>query len=478
MTENSDAEFGISISDIVRRLWAWRGLIVFVPLLFAGFAALLVVVASLAQNRQATYLISLRNIENQRYPNGAEFSPRDLLIPEVLAELRSRYDIAPDADLREAISVSYDSPLADGIARNYQQRLSARNLSQAEIESLNQNYLEELRNAMRASLRINVDYRALGLDSATGLALAAELPRLWTSIYTTKYRIFTDKGVADLAVTRTEEDLASTASIITANTRIDAMQRGLATFIDDNRLSMLRIGEGVSAADLLIELRNFQSIWFNPVKVLALRGEDAIANAYLDELRFNVTEKRRQVEAFDATLRGLGDYQRSGQSVQVGQPPAIQGETTNTIQVGDSVFSGIIELAQRGSFAEFVERTLEERRDLMLELSALEKEREFAAASTKSGDITPEFRAQAAELLKALTVQYSQMLRAAEGQLRSRAGELAEPLLGPRLGGDRLLSSRSILIVGAAGLVGLLLTVIGVLVGEALRRPRADARAS
>lgn len=477
MREDSDLEDGVSLADIFGRLWAWRGLIVFVCLLFISLAALAIVVSSLAQSRQATYLISLRNIENQRYPNGTQFSPRDLLIPEVLAQLRSRFDISAGADLREAISINYDSPVSEGIAKKYQQRLSARNLSQAEIETLNQSYLAELRDTTRSSLRINVDYLDLGLDATTGLALAAELPRLWTQIYTTKYRIFLDRGIANLAITRSEEDLTSTSSIITANTRIDAMQRGLRTFVEDNRLSMLRTEDDLSPADLLVELQNFRSIWFNPVKVLALRSDDGTANIYLDELRFDIAEKRHQIEAFDATLKGLGDYQRSGQPAQIGQPSMAQGEQANSIQLGDSALSGIVELVQRGSFAPFVQRTLDDRRLLMIELSALEKEREFAIGATQNGTaITPEFRSGAAEVLKNLTENYSQMLRAAEDQLRNRAGELFEPLLGPVLGGGELVSLRGLLIVAAAGLSGFLLTVIGVLLAGVVRRREPEAK--
>lgn len=172
MSENADQEIGISLSDIFWRLWQWRGLIVLVPLLLAGLAAL-------GESRQATYLVSLRNIESQRYPNGSDFLPRDLLIPEVLSEVRRRYDIPASVDLNKAISVAYDSPVEEGIARSYQQRLSARNLTQAEIERLNQSYFQELRTAMRSALRVSVDYPVLDLDSERGMALAAELPRIW-----------------------------------------------------------------------------------------------------------------------------------------------------------------------------------------------------------------------------------------------------------------------------------------------------------
>lgn len=474
MTENRELDDGISFSDIFWRLWAWRGVIVFVPILFAAIAALFVVVSSLSQTRYATYLISLRNIENQRYPNGAEFSPRDLVIPEVLAELHERFDIPKDVNLLDSISVTYDSPLSQSVALKYQQRFAARNLTQAEIDTLNQNYLEELRTVMRSSLRINVDFRALGLDSATGLALAAELPRLWTSIYTTKYRIFTDRRLADLAVTRSLEKLDTTGSIITANGRINAMRYGLGTIINDNRLSMLRTDGGLAPADLLLELDNFQSIWFNPVKAWSLRGADTTATAYLDELRLNINEKQRQIVAYDSALAGLSEYQSSRQMGQVAQFPTIPGDQMGAVQLGDSAFSGIVQLAQQASFTGFVQRVLDERRDLMIELARLEKEQEFATKGADNITISPEFLNRASEMLHEQTKLYAELLQTAEAKLRDRAGDLSQPLMGPLLGGDSLFSLRNLMIIVAAGLAGGILAVISALVAGGLRRPEPN----
>lgn len=479
MKEETDADYGISFSDIVWRLWDWRGLIVLVPLLCAGIAALVVLVSVLAQDRLATYLISLRNIENQRYPNGAEFSPRDLLIPEVIAQLRSRHDVESASDLRDAVSVVYDSPLAEGIAQKYQQRLSARNLTQAEIDSLNQRYLEDLRNAMRSSLRITVDYGSLGLDSSAGQAIAAELPGVWSSVYTTKYRIFTDSSLADLAVTRSQEDLSDTGSIITANARVEAMDRGLQTFLEDNRFAMLRTADGLSAADMRIELNNFRSIWFNPLKAYTLgAAADTIASSYLDELGLNIAEKRREVESFTQTLAGLNQFQGSSRTdTPAAQPPSVQGNQPNTVQVGDSAFSGIVELAQQASFASFVERILDERREAMVELAAMEKERDFAL-NTAEGTIPPEFRTQASQVLSEVTGHYSQLLDDAEALMRNRAGDLFEPLLGPVLSGGKMLSLRSALFIVAAGLAGGLAVVIGVLVAGSVRPREGRGKAA
>lgn len=476
MSENVDQEIGISLSDIFWRLWKWRGVIVFVPLLLAGVAALAIVFSALGQSRHATFLVSLRNIENQRYPNGSDFSPRDLLIPEVLSEIRRLYEIPNDVNINEAINVAYDSPIADGIAKSYQQRLSARNLTQAEIEALNERYLQELQSAMRSALRISVDYPALGIDSEKGMALAADLPRLWTSVYTTKYRIFTDRGLADLAVTRTVEDLDTTSSILIANNRMREMVKGIGTFLEDNRLSMVRVANGVSPADLLVELNNFEAIHFSVLKAMAFQTEDTAAQAYLNRLRLDVGEKKRQVQAFDSTISSLGDYQRSGRTEKVSQRPFPQApvpqvEQGSSIQIGDSAFSGIVELAERGSYADLVRRVLDERRDLMIELAALEKELQLATSGVQGITVSPAFVADAAESLNTLTAQYSNMLRLAEDQLRTRGGELFEPLLGPRLGDSPLISLRSLLIVAAAALAGLLLSVTGVLVAGSIRRP-------
>lgn len=460
MLANSGADAEISLSDLFRRLWQWRGVIVLVPLLIAGMAALTVVFSALGESRQATYLVSLKSIENQRYPNGSEFSPRDLLIPEVLSEVRRLYDISSDINLNDAISVSYDSPLAEGIAKSYQQRLSARNLTQAEIEALNQNYLRELNSAMRSSIRITADYPALGLDSARGMALIADLPRIWNSIYTTQYRIFSDRGLADLAVTRTEENLTTTASILTVNNRLRAMMRGVNTFLDDNRLAMLRTPDGIAPADLIIDLRNFQEVYFNILKTVAFKTNDLAAQAYLSRIKLDIQEKTRQIKAHDDTLSSLGEYQRSARS-DASIPVALpQIDNNSSVQIGDTALTGIIDLAEQGSYANLVRRVLDDRRVLMIELAALERELEVATTSGQDITISPRFVSEAAEVLKDLTNQYSEMLRTAVDQLRLRSGELYEPLLGPRLSSSPLFSQRSAMIIGAAGLAGLLLSVV------------------
>ena len=475
MAENAATSDEISLSDIFWRLWAARGVIVLVPLLAAAAAALLVGVVALFQSPPVTYLVNLRNIENQRYPNGAAFSPQDLLIPEILAELRQRFNLPQDANLREAISVTYDSPIASGIARLYQQRLAARNLTQAEIAAINQSYLEELQAAMRSSLRVSVNYRALGVDGDTGKAIATALPELWTTIYTTKFRIFTDRRIADLAVTRTQEDLATSASILVASARIEAMRAGLTILQEDNRLSLLQTDEGMSPADLDVELRRFAMIWFHPIKASRLQQPgDAVAGSYVSALRLDIAEKRRRVEAYDTTLAELRTYQSIGQlPPQVTDQPAMPGDRSSSLQVGETALSEIVQLAEQASFANFVQETLRNRRLLMFEISELTRELDLALIDDDAVVTSAEFRAQAAAQLQDLTQHYSELVRGAEGLLRDRGGDLFQPALGPLVGGSFFTVGNALAIAVAALAAGLLTVVVVLLRGSI--RPRVAA---
>lgn len=456
---DSVANDEISLSDIIKRLWAGRGIIVILPIIAAGLAALFVVMAALDTSRPITYLVNLKNIENQRYPNGTVFAPQDLLIADVLAELRTRFDLPAGANLREAITVNYDSPIAAGLARAYRDRLAARNLTQAEISAINEAYTAELRAATNASLRINVDNRALGIDTVTALDVARALPEIWAKIYTTQFRIFTDTRLADYSVTRTREDLATTSSILVADARLETIRRGLNIILGDNRLSLLRTADGITAADLREDLRRFTTIFFNPIKIAGFQSGDAVSAAYVTELRANLADMRRRIAAYDESLKELRDHQRTSQVPPAGQPSTADG---SALQVGDAALREIVQLAQQASFSAFVQDTLNKRNDLMFEISSLMKDIELATHNVEAVSQT-DIHATAAEALHELTSQYSQLLSTARTQILDRGGgELYEPALGPVVTGS-LINSRSIMIVFAAALAGGLLAVIGVL---------------
>lgn len=468
MPDNTTESAEISISDIIMRLWEGRGLVVLFPLLAVALAVLYLALSASIADRPVNYLINLKNIENQHYPNGSAFTPQDLLIPQVLSELRQRFNLPAGKNLREAISVNYDSLVAQGIAKNYREMLPARNLTQAEITAINQQYQEELRAAMRSSLRISVNQRELGVDGTVAVAMARALPDLWTEIYTTQFRIFTDTRLADISVTQDFEDLDTTASILVANTRLQTMLVGVNMILQDNRLSALEGPDGRSAAELREELRRFDSIFFGPVRIMGFLSNDAVSNAYLANLRLSIADMRRRIAAYDQALADLRDYQRGVPAPKDGdapQPP----ESSSSLQVSETGVAEIVRLAQQASLSTFVQTLLRERNDIIFDISNMTKELDSATGHSDT-IARAEFRDQVAQMMKDLVQRYSGLVNAARLNLSERGGQLYEPALGPFVSGS-LLPASSILILGAAGLGGGLIAVMFVLLRSA-NRPR------
>lgn len=475
MSDHTVVEDEISLSDIIAKLWVKRGLIVALPLIAVLAAIGYVIAQSLAYPRPVTYMINLKNIDNRQYPNGASFSPHDLLIPEVLAPLRQQFKLPADAPLRRAISVSYDSLLAEGIARSYRDRLAQRNLTQAEVLALNQEYLSDLRDAMRSSLRITVDYGALGVDSDVGASIARALPEIWTSVYTTQFRIFTNPTLADATVTRDREDLQTTSSVLAAHARIATMQRGLEVLRDDNRLSMLQLASGISAADLREELKRLEILFFHPIRAGGLKSDDPVAVSYLAQLRLDIADKRRKIAGYDDALNALKAFQRSNIS-QIPQG-SIDQQTAfperQTLQMGDTAISELIQMAERASYTNFVQETLRNRNELVFEISNLTKEIELATVQGAAASSSA-FREQAADGLDKFTKQYLELVATARTKLRDGGGALFEPALGP-LAASPLLSRTNLLTVIAAGLFsGIIAVLIALLSGPRIRQ-RAQA---
>lgn len=197
-----------------------------------------------------------------------------------------------------------------------------------------------------------------------------------------------------------------------------------------------------------------------------------VASSYLTELRLDIDEKRRRLEAYDATLTEVRDYMRVGQvPPQITEQPVAGERGGSTIQFGETALSEIVQLAEQASFASFVQDTLQSRHRVMLEISNLTRELELVLNEGQAV-IEDQFRTYAAEMLRELTRQYSELVTAAANQLRDRGGELYEPSLGPLITGASPLSMRNLLIVATAGVAGGLLAVIGVLFWSGIRPRR------
>lgn len=303
----------ISISDILEKLWKRRGIIAVTAAVSVLLSLTWIIATKLQTQSPVTYFVSLRNIDNEKYPNGAMFSPKDLLIPQVVSEIQRRFGIVSSSRILDNVDVEFNSPMTSAVSRKYREKLMSKSLGQTEIDGINAAYRNELQAMMHSGLRIDVNYVGLGVERAVGQAIATDLPRIWSDVYSTQFRIFNDTQLQSVGVTQTKETLETASSVLVSTARLANIEHGLRILSSDNRLSSLATEAGYSAEDLLEDLRRYRTIYFNPVFAAAFKEPDPVSVTYLRERNLSIGDLERQVAGLDNTLSDLREHQRAGQ---------------------------------------------------------------------------------------------------------------------------------------------------------------------
>ena len=459
MNEDEAARDEITVFDIIGKLWRRRGLIIITTLIFLGLGVLAVAYMTYDNNRPVIYYVSLRSIKNSEYPNGTSFSPQDLTVPQVLARLRDRFKIDDSLVIRDAVSVSYDSPISQGIAKKYENRLAAKNLSQTEIDELNAAYLNELKSATSSGIRIEVDYQSLGMDRSMGSAIAIAIPEIWNDVYKNQFRIFDDTTLESAAVTWSDEKLDSTASVLVANARLEGMEHGLGLIQGDNRLASLVTDDGFSPADVAEELQRFKTEYFNAVYAASFGQDNTIANIYVRDLKFEIENLQRTAAGLDKLLADLSNYQGAARGSSGPTPPAdASNGSSNVIQLGESSLNEIVNLANQASMSQYVQDILTRRQTIVEEIS--KRQMNLDRASSLSDNVVQAgFRQRAAAELERLTSTYHGLLNKARARSAERSGQLYAPLSSPRVIGS-FIPRRSLIVLLMSVMVGGLFAVV------------------
>jgi hypothetical protein len=130
-TKSEQFDDEISLTDIMLKLWRRRGVIVMVLILTGALGVLAALLIATQSTAPVVHYVNLTSIEKGKYPNGVDFSPRDLQSPEVLSSLADKFGIEQFDDFEEAVSVSYGAPTTRGILQKYEVRLSQKGLKAA-----------------------------------------------------------------------------------------------------------------------------------------------------------------------------------------------------------------------------------------------------------------------------------------------------------------------------------------------------------
>jgi len=446
----------ISISDLLRKLWLKRGLLVVLPIVFLILATLVLLFTAVKTKSPTIFYVQLQGIKNSSYPNGTSFSPQDLLIPEVLERAAAQLKITVDDDFRKAIQVEYGVPTTAGQQRIYKMKLAAKGLTPSDIVKINQQYIDELNSSSRRGLRITINHTLLGLTSAQGAVLANAIPRAWNDIFTQKYRIFVDTGLKNAAVINSDNRLKTTSDIIAARNTLARINNGLDVIDSDNRLKAMVGASGLNSSDLKSELQNFQELYFRTLFTRLFVNADAVAQTFKTELELKINEINLNIEELNRSLEDLAKLRMQNSQSSIAQ------DKQDTLQLADNTLHQVITLANQASMSDYIQQVLTARRKLFEKKAALQTELSRASSEKNTGktaENSTDFLSNADKQYSFLVTEYLSLLNNVRKISRQTYGNFYQPV-GTPYEISSMFPAKSMLILVLSAILGEFLAVI------------------
>ena len=432
------ADDEISIGDILVKLWRRRGLILIVPILAGALGVLAVLLTATQSSAPVVHYVNLTGIEKGKYPNGVDFSPRDLQSPEVLSGLADKFGIEQSEDFGEAVSVSYGAPTTEGILEKYQVRLSQKGLKAAEIDAINAELNEELGRATEKTAQIAIDYQSIGVDEGLAAQMAVALPTIWAEVFTTKFRVLDSTLLSGLSQAD-RLSLQSSAGVLESSDYVDDMLRGLKVIDEDGRLSGLQTGSGATATDLRVRVEDFNNLYLSAILSRNLGKADSLTKFYQTDLSLRINMIDEQIEGIDAAINSI----QSVISGETNQVAAGQAYGADRMQVTGDAISDIVNLVNKSSLSEYLTNLYEEKQELIRERSQLNLR---LSKIQEDVDYGSDFLQSSEDKLNALNENYVELLLAAREMNRQNNKTLSQSLGSPHRAGS-LIPKRGILII-------------------------------
>jgi hypothetical protein len=453
--ENQMSSFDdeISLTDLFLKLWHRRGLIIALPVLAAMMGLIFILFQASEAKTPTIQYVNLTAVDKGLYPNGVAFSPQDLKAPEVLNALAARAGVADIGDLRDAITVSYASPVTKGILKKYEEKLGQKGINAAQIDALNAELQEELTRSTQRTLRVSIDHQGLGLSSEQGAELAILLPQLWSEIFTTKFRVLDNTKLSN-AILPDRLSLTSTLGIIEARRIILNAIETLKIIEADNRLQSLTGEAGVTPTDLRLQLSYLDDIYLNGVLSENIASGDVLARIYLNDILLDIERYNEELEGVGQTIQSM-QMVLSRDAGEARSKEAAQSSAASVQLSGDAI-EDIAALVNRSALAEYLTQLYERKAEMVSKRAALKIQIRKAESGEGFG---PELVAGAETDLNRLVKSYASLLTRAREMNQRTAGELHQALGAPITTGS-LLPPRAPLILALSIVLGGFVAVV------------------
>lgn len=463
----------ISISELLMKLWAKRGLIVMLPLVLAGLAVVGLLLGKTSQQTVLNYYVELNGITvntgdsdsdrslTTRYPNGVEFSPQDLKNPSVMQRLAAQYSLEVGG-LSGSISVEFGTPLSNGVLVEYEAALAANSTASAEtLGAINERYQSELAATAKRGLKISVDYVTLGLPKDQGQQLAVDLASTWNTVFTTQYKTQISPEVISQRVPLYQLDVSSTVGFLAAENQLKQIEKGIITLSKDGRLAGLATEYGTTASDLMGYLDDFRAIYFDPLYVNAFAQDSSLSKLYQRDTQLQIDELSEEIAELNSRLADIQQFQRGA----LGSGADSRDTSSSGAQYDGSALTEVVSLAERAALSSYLEKSLDDRRDLTAERAALQTKlrRINNAASLDDTAISKDFLQLSITRYNDVVSAYGELIEAARAMLIAETPSYFSPITQPNTSG-RLLEKRDFLFIALALALGGMLAVMAALI--------------
>ena len=480
----------ISISELLLKLWAKRGLIVMLPAVFAGLTIVGLLMNKSFEQSNVHYFVELDGIHLEArydtgsvkltdsgsgsgsgdesiaiprlkalYPNGTEFSPQDLVNPSVIKIIAAEFGLDTNK-LAEHVDVQFGSPISNGVLAEWQSALAANSkASAADLAALNSRYESKLDAAAKRGLKISVNFSKLEVAQAEGLRIAEALPTAWSRVYTEQFNTALPSEIAGLQWTESTSITNSAIGLQEADMKLREVKKGAELIAADGRLQGLKNRAGSSASDLLGWSDDFRRIFFEPVFYAAFEEESSLSRIYEEDYQLKIEALTLEIAEIDSRLADIRSYQNRSQN------SGAQNVSGNTAQLDGSALTAVVNLAEQAALATYLQDSLDQRYELVKQKSELTTRLARIQPRTKGGKsaIDDDFRQQAFTRYSMIMQGYRDLLLEAQRLVKAQRPAYYSVITQPSTEGTRF-EARDLLFLALAIALGGMLAVIAALV--------------
>jgi len=443
----------IDIGQLIKTIWSGRGLILGVSLGFFLLVGIFFGIRFLGFDVHRTQDIQIsfpfNGAEKGQYPNGTSFQLSDIISSQILSIVYEKQKLSDSGvsleDFTNSIAIQPDAIDREFIDTKYKARLSAKNLSQAEIEELESSYKAELTTASHRSAIISYNYSKYDRIPPQLISkILFDIPDTWANIAVNQHGVLTPpvvdkKALTDVNQLQKEDFLIGTA-LMRSDINTILSTSGLIT--SNERLALIRDPiSGLSLVGLINRLNKFDTYSLEPLKniitydnIYRNRVQTArFIRSRLETLTDNLELINRKISiyliAYQETLAASRNY---GVGLQL--PKGTQTEA----QLGDAFLGQLLKLGDELSESTFRKYLLEEQIKYKLQAEDLNTEiikvkRQLAGIKkTNNGSqkatLTHEPYDKAVEEFMSLMDDYDRIIKVIQQHVLTNKGALYESL--------------------------------------------------